>query len=182
MPAKTFAEMQELDQEYWKNAGNQAFQDLVHEQVNKCIADPEAHKNEPMTVLSALRAWDWNPVHQCYWNNRFVIAVMCNMPLWNKQRAAWAVICNGAIGYFEWKTHSGYKMADVFRYLGIEGINSPPHRNDYGYSRLSKSISDQLADMFNLPTVTFGKKKQLTEKECRFRDELNKLNSKLRLE
>lgn len=172
MPLKQLETMRMLDDECSQARG--ATFRFAHAHVKECIADPETHWKDPITVMSALFEWDCQAAHQCYWNNRFVIAVMCNMCLFNKRTSAWGLVCNGQSGYFEWTTHSGYKVADVFRHLGIQDVN-PPERQD-SYCRAPKHILDQIADIFDLPTTTYGRKNRLTDDEKREREELNGLN------
>src|SRR3989344_1878047 len=88
-----------------------ATSELARKLVARCMTDPSKYLKNPMTVLCAEYLFENHALHQCYWNDRFCIAVMCG--LWsNRQRlAAWCVVSNGLNLYWEWRTHSGYDMA-----------------------------------------------------------------------
>lgn len=146
------------------------------------MEDPETHQSEPLTLLCANWEYNHQPLHQCYWNCRFVVAIMCNLSYEEKQMAAWAVICNSMNKYFEWVTHSGYSMLDTFQYLGIDILE------DYlslarssQYISLPGSIIDSLVVMFDLPTEVWRTGLQLDHAGIELRRKLNSLHPKLSL-
>lgn len=147
---------------------------LASNQVDLCVANPAEYLKNPMTLLCAEFEFKNQPVHQCYWNNRFCIAVMCG--LWeNKQRlAAWCAVSNGLNGYWEWQTHSGYDMAAVLKYLGIVADDFSAPKNGDGYCTLDAGIAAKLVEKFELPTTHFSMQKKLTVEENRKREIFNK--------
>ncbi|HEX3099808.1 MAG TPA: hypothetical protein VHQ41_02435 [Patescibacteria group bacterium] len=98
------------------------------------------------------------PLHQCYWNDRLVIAVMCRLPWKLQQRAAWCAANNGLIGYWEWQTHFGFSTAAVLEKLEIPldlGFSTRPSPANSMYYLLDRSIVVALAKHFDLPTQKF---------------------------
>jgi hypothetical protein len=106
--------------------GDDNFVQVLKDHIKLCMDDPDAHLNDPLTPITALWYYENGfAAHQCYWNDRFCIAVACNMPLRYKQEAAEAIVGNGRSGYFEWRTHYGYNMVRVFKQLGIATLPTP---------------------------------------------------------
>ena len=144
---------------------------LIRERILKCIEDPDKFTNDPITKIMAEWEYENQASHQCYWNNRFVIAIMCKMPLWQIKMATWCLVSNGINRYFEWKTHSGYDMKTVFKYLGLD----TPTFISYGmYHYLDSPICEKLVTMFNLPTNKFGRIEPLTDRETTEREFFNR--------
>ncbi|KND49603.1 MAG: hypothetical protein AB203_00785 [Parcubacteria bacterium C7867-008] len=141
--------------------------------VAKCVKEPGAHLENPLTRLSAQRVWTGHNEHQhqCYWNDRFVAAVLCGMDLQYQRIAAWAVVSNGLSSYFEWTTHYGYDMATALKYLGVipEDFDLGPQQC---YTRLDFEICEAIVKKFNLPTSRFGRG-NLTDEQQEDRQELD---------
>lgn len=128
--------------------------------------------DDPSFIHAAHFAYTDQPPHQCYWNDRFCIAVMCDMD-WELQRlAAWCAVSNGMNGYWEWNTHTGYDVAHVLKRIGLlpEGFVLPPHGP---YSDLRGAVSVSIIHYFNLPTTIGGVKKRLNEADLEERDRFN---------
>ena len=146
--------------------------EFAENRIKQCIANPML-VDDPVTTISALLWWDNFPAHQCYWNDRFAIAVMCGLD--ERQKiAAWCVVSNGINGYFEWETHYGYNMVEALCRLGIldDNFTSPHDPNNY-YRHLSSDIAKAIVKKFDLPTMLFGYKQELTEEEKARRGRFN---------
>ena len=97
---------------------------------------------------------------------------MCGLPYSKQRQAAWCAVSNGLNGYWEWKTHGGYDMANVLKYLGIassEFDDTVPAI----YSIINWQIAERIVEHFKLPTTIFGG--TLTENEALERNYLNEL-------
>ena len=119
--------------------------------VLKCQQEPGVHLNDPLTLASAECVWTIHheTQHQCYWNDRFVAAVMCGMSEEHQRRAARIAVQNGITGYWEWKTHYGFDTSKVLTYLGIIPFDYSPILK-WDYSFLPRSLCSSLSDKFNL--------------------------------
>ncbi|HLP43888.1 MAG TPA: hypothetical protein VK145_01260 [Candidatus Nanoarchaeia archaeon] len=98
--------------------------------------------------------------------------MMCGLGLSRMRQAAWFLVSNGIMGYFEWKTHAGYDMSKALERLGIDTSKLDKTRDSTGYSKLSPDICRVLVAMFNLPTTAFGVMTSLTADQLRDRDEI----------
>jgi len=122
---------------------------------SKLVGD--AMENPPAEVdnvllLAAMFVFDHGlPSHQCYWNDRFCVAVMLNLPKRMQQKAAWCVINNGMTGYWEWHTHYGFSMVKALSRIGIkvEGFSG----KEFGYYDLNTEIARKIAEYFDLPST-----------------------------
>lgn len=115
------------------------------------MLNPADFSDDPEALEIGRREFNNLPSHPCYWNDRFCVAILCNMPFEFKRNAAWAIVKNGKRGYFEWNTHFGFEMRKIFTYLGIR--YSPPSEQPLdGYFYLHGEIIRQLAMLFDLPT------------------------------
>lgn len=170
----TFKELKARDEEFHKR-----YQEAVawaHGVVKACVMAPGARKINRRTVVAAERVWNSLPCHQCYWNDRFAIAVMCRLSMSHMQEAAWCLVNNGLNAYFEWKTHSDYDMTVVFECLGID-TSHLPKKEGMGsgiYCELDEEICRVLIEMFDLPTKKFGIKGDLTSKQLVLSEEFNR--------
>jgi len=121
-------------------------------------------------ATAAVIAYNNQPNHICYWNNRFCIATMCELDETSKRMAAWCMVSNGLIGYWEWFTHSNYPVHRVLHSLGIINLNHLDNEasaekkmglywdifKDNGYSRIhSHLLLRKIVDHFQLPTAYF---------------------------
>jgi len=108
---------------------------------------------------AALDVCKSQPLHQCYWNNRFFLAIKFDLPEEMQRQAAWMSVLNGLNGYWEWKTHSSYDLVQALRDIGItEGV--PEKLADVSqhlYIPVERVVLDQIAKKFNLPTKRFDK-------------------------
>ncbi len=98
----------------------------ARELINAKIRGELPESEEPALILAAEFAYDYRPDHQCYWNDSFCVAVMCDLTWEKQQQAAWCAVCNGLNDYWEWHTHAGYEMAKVLRHIGIQLSFEPP--------------------------------------------------------
>lgn len=148
----------------------------AYEQMQKCIDEPGKHLDDPLTKEAAKILYADPRQHQCYWNNRFAVAVMCGMSERHQRAAAWCVVDTGTrgYGYFEWVTHDGYDMVKVLKYLKIVGedFEAPERTRDLRYCWIPDKIKEALVEKFRLPP-TFVKYDELTQAE---RAEYNELN------
>jgi len=171
---KTFASFKEREAEV-SDRVNRSWE-FVGQRVAECVQDPEKHRKDPLTYLYARLYYHSQPIHHCYWNDRFVAAVMCDMPLENIRTAAWCVVCNGANSYFEWITHGGHDMRKVFAYLGIDTSHAYASvLNPKSYVKLDQEILKTLIEMFNLPTTYLDVKSTLDSDEFALRKEFNRM-------
>ncbi len=125
--------------------------------VNRCLANPTAqHDEETLQMKAWAETADILPIHQCYWNDRFVEAVVCDFSLPVQRRAAHHVISNGRQGYFEQVTHNGYHTIPVFERLGLSlaGAISAKPGSGLMYFYLNDRVLRQLRTRFDLPITT----------------------------
>jgi hypothetical protein len=139
------------------------------EHVMRCMADPSAYASDPLTMPSAQLLFNDKRMHQCYWNDRFAVAVMCGMDEQSQRIAAWAAVSNGLKGYWEWETHAEYDAAAVLKHLGIIPADFDPNQlrpkgRFPDYNHLPVELCKALIDKFKLPTTLFGRP-DLTEKQ-----------------
>ena len=132
-----------------------------------------------MPAVAQKRSWDDFPLHQCYWNDRFAMALEQNMPHDKKRLGAWCAVSNGINNYWEWRTHRGYDIAALIeKHCGIRCEHTPiTNTGGLGgatYSRLKDENIHALCKHFNLPTTNFGDKTILTPDEQRERDDFNR--------
>jgi hypothetical protein len=144
----------------------------------------KAHTEKPGLEIpdaeTLLAAWflyagsDFHPTHQCYWNDRFVVAVACNLSWEAQQLAAWCAVSNGLNAYWEWKSHAGYNTAKLLSELGITGFDTSL-KNPYNplYFSLDSSTASTLSRLFDLPTTKFGHRESLDRYEVGMRDNFN---------
>lgn len=143
---------------------------LAHKMVDRCITDSAKYLKNPMTLLCAEYLFENQAAHQCYWNNRFCIAVMCDMWQNSQRLAAWCSVSNGINGYWEWTTHSGYDMVAVLKSIDIVPADFVAPNGGKSYCVLDGRIAAKLAEKFDLPTSHFGTRRQLTERDERERE------------
>jgi hypothetical protein len=119
--------------------------------VGKAVANPSPVPTEE-TLLAGMYVFEHGfALHQCYWNDRFCIAVMLGLPWDLQQKAAWCALNNGLTEYWEWRTHHGYDVARVLKHIGIES-GSGLGRNERGYFYLDGDVARQIAEHFSLPS------------------------------
>jgi hypothetical protein len=145
--------------------------------VTKCVNEPGVHLTDPVTLLSAQYVWNrmGEHQHQCYWNDRFVAAVMCGMDEQSQRIAAWAAVSNGLMGYWEWKTHCGFDMGAVLKHLGVIAAtyNTTPDANR-NYCTLPDEVCKALIVKFRLPTYCLCQgRADLTDEELEDMRELD---------
>lgn len=170
-----------LKEEFYKN--HVATSKFANEQIRSCMLDPDTHQSDPLTYICANWCYQEKPHHQCYWNDRFVIAVMCNLSFEEKQAATWAIICNSHIRYFEWFTHYGYYMLDAFQYIGIAVPEECKNlRSRTEYTSLHHSIICDLVTVFNLPSEHYRYGEPLDANGVTLKNALNKLHPKLKMD
>ncbi len=115
---------------------------------------------------AGLIAYENQARHQCYWNNRFCIAVMCSLDLELQRQAAWCIVNNALIGYWEWYTHSGYPMHYALRHTKIPNLDMPMTREN-GYALISRSepFLQKIVLHFKLPTAYFDHRSLTLEEQ-----------------
>lgn len=150
---------------------------LVNNRVHACIETPtEALLNDPVTKLAALYEYNNQAPDRCYWNNRFCIAIACELPKQLQREAAWCAVSNGLNSYWEWVTHSNFDVSTVLRRIGITDV---PHIIDATgpmYCYMPESIAVQLIRMFDLPTRALGVKAELTTEENKENIRFNRID------
>jgi hypothetical protein len=128
-----------------------------------CMNEPGVHLNDPLTLPCAQIVWaiHGERQHQCYWNDRFVTAVMCGMDEQSQRVAAWSAVSNGLIGYWEWRTHYGFDTAAALKHLDLvrkdfdpDDLRPPGRFPDYNY--LAAGFPRALVEKFKLPTTVYG--------------------------
>lgn len=147
-------------------------------------------EEERQNVLCmAQLAFDAQPIHQCYWNNRFCIATMCGMSDEHQRTAAWCLVSNGVKGYWEWITHSSYPLYTVLEHLGILNINNvqfgvpntlekkiglrwQDFNNDYRVA--PNLLLYKLVERYRLPTTYFSAR-ILSPEEQKEREKFNRV-------
>ena len=161
----------------------EAAHQLASTRVEECIANPAKYLKDPVTLLCAEFKFENQPLHQCYWNNRFCIAIMCELDDYSQRVAAWCAVSNGLNGYWEWRTHSGYDMAAVLKYLGVVAddfialkTHDETHDETHGgmYCTLTNGIAAKLVEKFRLPTARFRMESGLGVEEHQEREAFNK--------
>lgn len=160
--------MEEL-KTYWSWYGNKV-SDFTSTLIKECMINPEMAIDNPTATLVALREFDNFPPHQCYWNDRFCIAVMCSLSPSYQRRTAWCAVSNAVNGYWEWITHSMFDTSIALRHIGIDCESRG--RNDYCH--LERDILKAIVGHFNLPTEYCGKP-ELTDDERRQRAIFNEI-------
>jgi hypothetical protein len=145
---------------------------LAEQQIWRCIKEPAKYRDDPLTRLCAEYAFTHQSAHQCYWNNRFVIAVMCGLDLEKIRLAAWCLVSNGLNEYFEWITHAGYPMSQVFDHLGI--THEQPRYIQTMHYKLDHRVCKQLIEEFQLPTTKLCPSRILTDEEQHERIRMNR--------
>ena len=125
--------------------------------ITRAMEDPHGSEEDENVILAGL--WGYYDgllpsAHQCYWNDRFCVAVMCGLPLEFKRTSAHALCRNGRAGYFEWCTHAKYDVKKVFEHLGINLLGVDAFQDGL-YSVLSKRVIVQLEKMFSFQTSNF---------------------------
>jgi hypothetical protein len=135
---------------------------LADKLVTDCMDDPKSWQGNPVVTLAAWYKHDHQPSHQCYWNNRFCIAVMCGLSWYIQRIAAWCAVSNALNGYWEWETHSGYDVAATLKYLGIveEKFEVAPAYTKSNYAHIDMDLLIKIAKFFNLPTVVISHHKE----------------------
>ncbi len=130
---------------------------------------------EKLLIEHAERVFVDQPQHPCYWNNRFPIAVLCRLSEEKQRRVAWMLVTNGVNGYWEWETHSGYRMYGVLHHLGIleNDMLRTVIRREFGYSSPPLPLLEAIAKKFTLPTTFFDQSRQLSQEEQREREVFN---------
>jgi len=138
--------------------------DFATEIVNRCVNEPQTRTqllDNPSTLAAAHWVFDHHALHQCYWNDRFCMAVMCEMSEDQQQLAAWCAVSNGLNRYWEWITHWDYDMTTVLKHLGILGpdidVSCFISPKETGYYKLDDEIAHKISDHFQLPTLYFPK-------------------------
>lgn len=147
---------------------------FAENRIKECLENP-ALVDDPITTMSALLWWHNFPSHQCYWNDRFCVAVICGLE--SRQRlAAWCIVSNGENGYFEWETHYKYNMVEALRRIGVVGNNFIPPNDLAGYYfHLSPDIAKAIIQKFDLPTRKFDYKQYFSDKEKQERGYFNQV-------
>lgn len=143
--------------------------------ISEQLENPEENCEGPLLFLAAERFLGSQKMHQCYWNDRFVVSIVCRMPEHYIRLAAWCLVSNGLNRYFEWVTHHGYSVEKVFEQIGIDvGDHGSEYESPSLYYPLHESICAQLVELFNLPTIRLGKKTTLSIEEGAEREKFNK--------
>lgn len=158
--------------EYW-NTYYRKVSEVSEGLVNACMSNPQLAINNPTATLAAFYEFHDQPAHQCYWNNRFCIAIMCSLPISLQTKAAWCAVSNAVNGYWEWTTHSGFDVEAVLCHIGINFENLQ-HKHE-GYCSLKSPFIGAIVNYFNLPTTRYGMKSELSDFEKRQREEYNRM-------
>lgn len=143
--------------------------EIIDEVLNGSTSYPKEEVQQ-----AALDVWESQPAHQCYWNNRFFLAIKFDLPEEMQRQAAWMSVLNGLNGYWEWKTHSSYDLVQALQDIGI--IDMVPESLDdvpvHLYIDVDAVVLEQIAHKFKLPTMRFGGNRTVdwTEEERSFRD------------
>lgn len=96
------------------------------------------HQNTPELAL-AITAFDAGlPLHHCYNNDRFAVAVLCDEPIERQRMVAGLAAYNGRAEYWEWKTHFGFDTMAALKRLCIVSPNQKTPEKQPGllYTRL----------------------------------------------
>ena len=111
--------------------------------------DREGSVNSPEALELAVRAYNVSlPLHQCYWNDRFYIAVRFGLQRELQRRAVVnSVVLNGASGYFETETHFGFDNSRLLQELGISAEHIPTGK---GYHTLDEKVIRAVAQKFEV--------------------------------
>ena len=122
------------------------------------------------TLDAAHLLYKSQPLHECYWNNRFAIAVMCGLPQPLQRLAAFAVLLNSTTHHFEWITHSDYRMSDALKRIKINLDDIPEFVSEsQGYSYLQESVASQIRRYYGLVGLTCDEREKLVEEMGRYR-------------
>lgn len=129
-----------------------------YEIINEVLNGSTSYSKEAIRTAAA-DLWESQPLHQCYWNNRFFLAIKFGLPEEMQRQAAWMAVLNGLNGYWEWKTHSNYDLVEALRAIGIikgvpEKLSDVPR---HLYIPVEMVVLEQIANKFNLPTRRFDK-------------------------
>ncbi|MDO8742468.1 MAG: hypothetical protein Q7J45_02930 [bacterium] len=144
-------------------------------------------------VSDAELIFDRQPPHQCYWNNRFCIATMCQLSEERQRQTAWCIVNNGVNKYWEWVTHNGYLMYHVLDCLKLINLNdlNNQHLAEYrarqeqlgitwdsfvpGYSHAPRLLLSRIIKRFDLPTRYLDGARILSDAQQADRERFNKL-------
>ena len=144
-----------------------------HEIIDEVLNGSTSYSKEEVRQ-AALDVWESQPLHQCYWNNRFFLAIKFDLPEEMQRQAAWMSVLNGLNGYWEWKTHSSYDLVQALQDIGITDMvpKSLDDVPDHLYIDVDAVVLEQIAHKFKLPTMRFGGNHTVdwTEEERSFRD------------
>jgi hypothetical protein len=152
----------------------QALVDWARATVKAFMLDPDGLRDDAAVMAAASIHMEWLPSHQSYWNDRFCIAVLCDVDWETQQQAAWCLLANGQNDYWEWRTHCDYHPAEILKRLGIVDANFNAPENYRNYECLDYDLSRKIAEYFELPTCLFDRKKSLTEEEESQRKKFNR--------
>lgn len=142
--------------------------------VRVCAAQPNRYRHQPQTILAAKWVLEYGlPSHQCYWNDRFAIAILCDLD-WQTQRlATWCLVSNGLQDYWEWQTHCGFDIGAILKKLDVlESEFQPPKATTYtpvGHPHVLR----RLVEKYNLPTCHFDPSRSLADRESAERNQFN---------
>jgi len=76
-------------------------------------------QHSPAAVWMAEQIWNNEfPLHTCYHNDRFAIAYHFDLDAYRKKESTLNLLKNAMAGYFEARTHSGFRLSDLLCSLG----------------------------------------------------------------
>ena len=144
--------------------------DWARAQIKKHEKGRRGHRCGVLCQIAAEIEMGALPTHQCYWNDRFGIALAFKLSTDFQRLAAWCAVSNGLNDYWEWQTHFSYDLAGVLHRLGLKSVSGEERG---GYCTLSRQVAAEIADYFDLPTTLVGSKTSLTEDQLAERGRFN---------
>lgn len=150
------------------------------------VSEDEKQKVRNMAEI----AFNGQPLHQCYWNDRFCLATMCNMSEEQQRVAAWCMVSNGLTKYWEWTTHRGYPLylvLDTLRMISLRTLENSDSEEQKmgvgwssftrGYSRAPHKLLQKIVERYRLPTTYFSAR-ILSPEEQKEREKFNRIYAK----
>lgn len=136
------------------HVANRETEEWVYQTI-KGFMESGAVNSTPEIKAAAFWAYHNRPDHQCYRNDSFALAVLCELDFSSQRTAARWALDNARISYWEWTTHAEYDMADALKKLGIvpKDFKAPP--KPHGYSDLDDKIVKKLMEYYELTEVGF---------------------------
>lgn len=99
---------------------SETFLTEVKRTLAQAIAKPHHYQDSVQVKLAAFWQWHNTPKGRVHWDNKFFLAVICNLPYEMQQSAAWALVGNSVQKVLTRETSLGYSLLAAMTHIGIE--------------------------------------------------------------